>query len=167
MTLRESYPLDGKKPLKKTIAYVWFLFLLFFVLVIPIGIMLPVNLTQVSFFFSRVFVIGFPAFFLLFLSFLAYFYELFYMKYYFYDIIGNNLIIKKGVFSRNEITVAFNRLQDVYTHQDVLDRFFGLYDLYVSSATFTSGELSHIDGLNKENSEIIKGLILERIRKHE
>lgn len=85
------------------------------------------------------------------------------MKYYFYELTGKNLTIKKGVFSRNEITLPINRLQDVYVDQDILDRIFGLYDVHVSSATIISGNLSHIDGLNKENSEAIKKLILSGI----
>lgn len=88
------------------------------------------------------------------------------MKHYFYDVNGKTLIIKKGVFSKNEISLPFNRLQDVYVDQDILDRMFGLYDVHVSSATFVSGWLSHIDGLNKKNSEIIKEMLLEDINKH-
>jgi len=87
------------------------------------------------------------------------------MKYYFYDLVGKNLIIKKGVFSRNEITLPINRLQDVYVDQDILDRILGLYDVHVSSATIISGNLSHIDGLNKENAQVIKNLILSGIHK--
>ena len=80
-----------------------------------------------------------------------------------YAIVGKNLIIKKGIFSRNEITLPINRLQDVYVDQDILDRIFGLYDVHVSSATVISGNLSHIDGLNKENSDAVKNLILSGI----
>ena len=96
---------------------------------------------------------------------LKYIYEVFYMKYYFYDLAGKNIIIKKGVFSRNEITLQVNRLQDVYVDQDILDRIFGLYDVHVSSATIISGNLSHIDGLSKESSESVKNLILSSIHK--
>ena len=87
------------------------------------------------------------------------------MKYYSYDLVGKKLIIKKGVFSRNEITLPINRLQDVYVDQDILDRIFRLYDVHVSSATFISGILSHIDGLNKENSDVVKSLILSGVNK--
>jgi membrane protein YdbS with pleckstrin-like domain len=56
-------------------------------------------------------------------------------------------------------------LQDVYVDQDILDRIFSLYDVHVSSATIISGNLSHIDGLNKENAQAIKNLILSGIHK--
>ena len=61
--------------------------------------------------------------------------------------------------------MPINRLQDVYVDQDILDRIFGLYDVHVSSATIISGNLSHIDGLSKKNSESVKNLILSEIHK--
>jgi putative membrane protein len=94
---------------------------------------------------------------------LKYIYEVFYMKYYFYDATPQTISIRKGVFSRNEITLPFKRLQDVYVDQDILDRIFGLYDVHISSATITSAALSHIDGLNKENAEKVKQLLLKKI----
>ncbi len=94
---------------------------------------------------------------------LKYVYEVYYLKYYFFDFGKGTLIIRKGVFSKNEITLPINRLQDVYVDQDILDRIFGLYDVHVSSATMVSGLLSHIDGLNKENAETIKKMLLAKI----
>jgi membrane protein YdbS with pleckstrin-like domain len=94
-----------------------------------------------------------------------YIYEIYYLQNYFYDLSGKNLMIRKGVFTKEEIVLPIARLQDVYVDQDILDRIFGLYDLHVSSATTISGVLSHIDGLNKENANIIKNLILSGIHK--
>lgn len=85
------------------------------------------------------------------------------MKYYFYNADNQTISIKKGVFSKNEITLPFKRLQDVYVDQDILDRIFSLYDVHVSSATATSATLSHIDGLNKENAEKVKTILLKKI----
>lgn len=164
-TLREKYPLESRKPLKKTIAGIWsYLFITIF-----IGIFLSsflfgneiVNFQKFSFWTILYIYFGI---FILFLI-LKYIYEVFYLKYYFYDLVGKNLIIKKGVFSKNEITLPINRLQDVYVDQDILDRIFGLYDVHVSSATIISGNLSHIDGLNKENAQAIKNLILSGMHK--
>lgn len=76
---------------------------------------------------------------------------------------GKTLVIAKGVFSRNEVTLPMNRIQDVYVDQDILDRIFGLYDVHVSSATAASGFLSHIDGVNKANSEALKELLLDAV----
>jgi len=163
-TLQEKYPLENSKPLKKTLERIggFVPILLFFVL--PLIIFIPSQ--DFNLFLSKTMaVIIVLALFVLY-SICIYIYEVFYMKHYFYDVNGKTLIIKKGVFSKNEISLPFNRLQDVYVDQDILDRMFGLYDVHVSSATFVSGWLSHIDGLNKKNSEIIKEMLLEDINKH-
>jgi putative membrane protein len=159
VTLREKYPLESRKPLKKTIAGIWkFIFIIIFIGIFSEGgnIFPSFSLWTIIYIFIGIFIL-----FII----LKYIYEVFYMKYYFYDLVGKNLIIKKGVFSRNEITLPINRLQDVYVDQDILDRILGLYDVHVSSATIISGNLSHIDGLNKENSQAVKNLILSGIHK--
>lgn len=165
-TLKEKYPLEKRKPLKKTIESTWkFIFTIIFIVIFSFSffsqgknIFPNSNLQITIYIFIGIFIL---------LIILKYVYEVFYMKYYFYDLIQKNLIIKKGVFSRNEITLPINRLQDVYVDQDILDRIFGLYDVHVSSATIISGNLSHIDGLNKENSDAIKNLILSGIHKED
>lgn len=166
VTLKEKYPLESRKPLKKTMEWIWRYLLIIFGAGLPLSFIffkeanvfnfLRFNLRTIIYFF-----VGITSLVMI----LKYIYELYYLKYYFYDLAGKNLIIKKGVFSRNEITLPINRLQDVYVDQDILDRIFGLYDVHVSSATIISGNLSHIDGLNKENSEVIKNLILSGIHK--
>ncbi len=161
--LREKFPLDGKKPLKKTIESIWSFFILVLVALVLLYLVGYGQDENIFSNFSIILYISIGVFILFFV--LKYLYEIFYMKYYFYDLAGKNLIIKKGVFSRNEITLPINRLQDVYVDQDVIDRIFGLYDLHVSSATVISGNLSHIDGLDKSNSEAIKKLILSSIHK--
>jgi len=160
-TLRETYPLEIRKPLKKTIEGIGkFIFIIiiigFYLFVGRNDIFQNLNILKVVYILIGIFIL---------IIILKYIYEIFYMKYYFYDLVGKNLIIKKGVFSRNEITLPINRLQDVYVDQDILDRIFRLYDVHVSSATIISGNLSHIDGLNKENAETIKNLILSSIHK--
>jgi membrane protein YdbS with pleckstrin-like domain len=164
VTLREKYPLENRKPLKKTIASIWsFIFIIIFIGIFSFSFLSSANRIFPNF-NLWIIVYIFIGVFVLFII-LKYVYEVFYMKYYFYDLVGKNLIIKKGVFSRNEITLPINRLQDVYVDQDILDRIFGLYDVHVSSATIISGNLSHIDGVNKENAQAIKNLILSGIHK--
>lgn len=164
VTLREKYPLENRKALKKTLGSIWHF--IFVIIIIGVSIF--------SFLFSAdkipsnfnpwIIVYALIGIFILFII-LKYTYEVFYIKYYFYDLVGKNLIIRKGVFSRKEITLPINRLQDVYVDQDILDRIFGLYDVHVSSATTISGNLSHIDGVNKENAQAIKNLILSAVHK--
>lgn len=158
-SLREQYPLESTKPLKKTIeSSMGYLFLAIFLSVF-MGV---INGSLTGYVKFHYIVISIFLIMIIALT-LKYIYEIFYMKFYIYDANKDILAIKKGVFSRNEINLPFKRLQDVYVDQDILDRILGLYDLHVSSATMLSGYLSHIDGLNKENSEALKNLILKRI----
>jgi membrane protein YdbS with pleckstrin-like domain len=158
-TLREQYPLDDKKPLKKTIEGVFS----FIIVIIVFGFSFFSSIVSansaVNFSFWAILIIAIIIAYVV----LKYIYEIFYLRHYFYDMANSTLIIRKGVFSRNEIVLPINRLQDVYVDQDILDRIFGLYDLHVSSATAISGNLSHIDGLDKQGSDAIKSLILSGI----
>jgi uncharacterized membrane protein YdbT with pleckstrin-like domain len=156
VTLIEAYPLENIKPLKKTI-----LSSLIFVLIIT-----PSFFYVYLFIFSEVVSSGIMTFYIgiIFIFVIVkYVYEVFYMKSYFYDLVDDYLIIRKGVFSKNEITLPVNRIQDVYVDQDIFDRIFGLYDVHVSSATIISAHLSHIDGVNKENAQALKNLIISKI----
>ena len=166
-SLRERYPLESRKPLKKTFSEIGASLITIITFAIGVFIVLIQGRSAAStlqkFNFWPIFLI-FVALIILALI-LKYVYEVFYMKYYFYDLVGKNLVIKKGVFSRSEITLPVNRLQDVYVDQDILDRILQLYDVHVSSATMISGNLAHMDGLSKENAQSIKNLILSGIQK--
>jgi putative membrane protein len=61
-------------------------------------------------------------------------YQVFYYRFYFYDMIESEIIIKKGVIGRREMVIPFSRIQDIYVDQDVLDRIFGLYDVHIATA---------------------------------
>ena len=91
-------------------------------------------------------------------------YETKYFEKYYYDIRENFLVIKKGVFAPCETTLPYEKLQDVYLDQDLLDRAFNLWDLHVSTATGVSGREAHIDGVNLHNGETMKKMILEKIK---
>jgi membrane protein YdbS with pleckstrin-like domain len=163
-TWREQYPLEAIKPLKKTIGRVFiYAIVLLFLYIFSMNWSSSSSSSSGT---ARIFSLISPWWFIIIfviITILTYIYQVFYMKYYFYDMQGKTLIIAKGVFSRNEITLPVNRIQDVYVDQDILDRIFGLYDVHVSSATTASGFLSHIDGVNKANSEKLKGLLLQAI----
>lgn len=83
---------------------------------------------------------------------------------YFYDIDGPNFVIKKGIVAKREVTLPFSRITDVYLDQDVLDVFFGLYDLHISTPTAESGRFAHIDGLDRRGATQLRELILARIQ---
>jgi putative membrane protein len=87
-----------------------------------------------------------------------------YIRRYYYDAGDNFVTIKKGVFAPAEIHVMYQKIQDVYVDQDILDRIMDLYDVHIASATVTSGMEAHIDGVNHESAEAIKTLLLSRIQ---
>ncbi|HEV7424033.1 MAG TPA: PH domain-containing protein, partial [Candidatus Paceibacterota bacterium] len=86
-----------------------------------------------------------------------------YIKRYYYDCGEQFITIKKGVFAPTEIHVQYQKIQDVYVDQDILDRMMGLYDVHIASATVLSGIEAHIDGVNFEVAEGLKNLILAKI----
>ena len=87
-----------------------------------------------------------------------------YYERYYYDIRKNFLVIKKGVFMPRETTLPFDKMQDVYMDQDIWDRIFSLWDLHVSTATILSGFNAHIDGVNKENAEAMREMLMKQIK---
>ncbi len=93
------------------------------------------------------------------------FYQYLYFKTYFYDIDEQNVIIRKGVISKKEITMPFAKITDVYLDRDIGDVILGLYDIYLSTPTAESGLFAHIDGVNKQGSIELRKLILEQVNK--
>ncbi len=86
-----------------------------------------------------------------------------YIRRYFYDINNQFITIKKGVFAPAEIHVQFQKIQDVYVDQDILDRIMGLYDVHIASATAVSAMEAHIDGVDYAAAEGLKELLLRRV----
>ncbi len=86
-----------------------------------------------------------------------------YIKRYYYDCGEQFITIKKGVFAPTEIHVQYQKIQDVYVDQDILDRIMGLYDVHIASATVTSGIEAHIDGVDAKVAEDLKNIILGKI----
>lgn len=90
-------------------------------------------------------------------------YQYFYFKSYHYASDSNNIQIRKGVISKKEINLPYDRITDLYVEQDMLDRIFRLYDLHFSTATATSAMEAHIDGLNKLDCENLKNMIMKKM----
>lgn len=87
-----------------------------------------------------------------------------YINRYYYDCGEDFITIKKNVFTPTEIHVQYQKIQDVYVDQDIMDRIFGLYDVHIASATVTSGIEAHIDGVNTDVAESLKNIILSKIK---
>jgi len=86
-----------------------------------------------------------------------------YIRRYYYDCGDQFVTIQKGVFAPTEIHVQYQKIQDVYVDQDVLDRMMGLYDVHIASATIMSGIEAHIDGVEESVAEALKNIILSKI----
>jgi membrane protein YdbS with pleckstrin-like domain len=93
----------------------------------------------------------------------SYLYERWYFAVYFYDLTDDHIIIRKGPITPKEITIPYERVQDVYVDQDLWDRIFGLYDVHLSSATVSSGMEAHIDGVMKEAADGLKQKLLQKV----
>ena len=93
-------------------------------------------------------------------------YEWLYILNYKYYTDGKSITIKKGVISRHEITLPFNRITDLYIDQGILDRILGIHDLHFSSPTSTSGSAAHIAGLGKQDCHEVRILILNSMNEN-
>jgi membrane protein YdbS with pleckstrin-like domain len=157
-TTIEQYPLERRKIMKKllvsmigwTILFgIFFIIALVFASAVPWGWYLVVLVAGLHF---AIFCIDL-------------WYQTEYYKRYFYDIQPDFLSIKKGVITPHQTMLPYEKLQDVYMDQDIFDRIFNLWDVHVSTATAMSGYQAHIDGVNQDNAEKIRSIILDKIRK--
>ncbi|MBN1941574.1 MAG: PH domain-containing protein [Candidatus Diapherotrites archaeon] len=153
----KKFPLERRKILKKTIAGTFFWGIVFLI-VIVIALVIP-ELQLVSLLVVAACIVLFFVIFIV-----LYWYQTLYFEKYYYDIKPDFLVIRKGVFAPRETILPYEKLQDVYIDQDIFDRVFTLWDLHVSTATFLSGWEAHIDGVNIENGEAMKKMILEKIK---
>lgn len=90
-------------------------------------------------------------------------YQILYFLTYFYDFDANNIIIRKGVVTKREITLPFSKITDVYVDQDLFDVVMGLYDVHISTPTVESGKFAHIDGLNKKGAIKLRKMVLDAV----
>lgn len=80
-------------------------------------------------------------------------YHYLYYKLYYYKFDQEGGVVRKGVVSRGEGHVRYERLQNIYVDQDVLDRLLGLYDVHYETAGELSHHYSHVDGLRREGAD--------------
>lgn len=142
-----NLPLDRKKIIKKTLEKfpVFLLFLILGGIMVAVGFLLP----EFKLWWLTAIGIALPIISII----CVYIYQVYYYKLYFYNFEDASAQIRKGVISRNTGHVRYERIQNIYVDQDILDRIFGLFDVHYETAGETSGIYSHVDGLNRENSE--------------
>ena len=157
---REQFPLSTKKILKKTLAST----LVWIILALILWGVLAATLSSGTdtggwLAISTVGIFGFLFFIIL----LTWLYQRWYFAVYFYDLTSDYIVIKKGPITPQEITIPYERVQDVYVDQDLLDRMLGLYDVHLSSATISSGMAAHIDGVEKQASDGLRAMLLQTV----
>ena len=158
---REQFPLSTKKVLKKTLTgtLVW---IILFLILYGIAAFLFISLSSAIGNYLGLVTIGTFGL-LFFIVLLTYLYQQWYYNVYFYDLAPDYIVIKKDPITPREITIPYERIQDVYVDQDLLDRMFGLYDVHLSSATVSSGMEAHIDGVEKQAADGLRTLLLQTV----
>lgn len=169
---RDQFPLSKKKIIKKTLSSVLAFVIAFGVFYVVIIVLIAANSTHGA--ASSIGYIGIATVVLLLILAVitvpVYAYQRWYFATYFYDLTNDYIIIRKGPITPREITIPYERVQDVYVDQDLLDRLLGIYDVHLSSATMSSGMQAHIDGVEKTAADGLRAKLLttvsERISKH-
>lgn len=158
---RQQFPLSPKKIIKKTITstLMWVILLLIFYGISSVKI---ADVSEGAGYYFGITTAG-SLIFILIVIVLVYFYQRWYYAVYFYDLTPDYLVIKKGPITPREITVPYERFQDVYVDQDIFDRVMGLYDVHISSATISSGMQAHIDGVEKIAADGLRALLLQKV----
>lgn len=159
---REQFPLSTKKVLKKTVAGTLALSIILFIGWVVIAIAIGASDGNSNGILGIATVGIFGLILLVVLG--TYFYQKWYYAVYFYDLTDDFIIIKKGPITPIEITIPYERVQDVYVDQDLLDRLFGIYDVHLSSATISSGMEAHIDGVEKAAADGLRGFLLQTVQ---
>lgn len=164
---REKFPLSHRKILKKTISRTLLSVVLLGVLYIVLAVM--IGSTGGHGYLLGILTVVILGFIVL-LILLVYLYQSWYFAVYYYDLTNDYIVIRKGPITPSEITIPYERIQDVYVDQDLLDRILGIYDVHLSSATVSSAMSAHIDGVEKLAADGLRSLLLktvqERISKH-
>ncbi|MEK7644920.1 MAG: PH domain-containing protein [Patescibacteria group bacterium] len=170
-SLQTQFPLSAsKKFMKKMLEKAISVFLLSVLFSAVVGVVLFViassgdGVSDNAWIGSVAIAVGFfLLFFLVVMGLYAWYFKT-YIKRYYYSADKDFLTIKKNVFTPTEIHVQYQKIQDVYVDQDLLDRFIGLYDVHIASATVSSGIEAHIDGVEKAAAEGLKTFLLNSIR---
>ena len=159
-----QYPLSPKKLTKKMIGTIVpsFIFSVLLSVFVPLALMMLSSGTTVMQYLGVY--IGAVILIFIIIELLYSWYFKAYIRSYYYEGADNFITIRKNVFTPREIHVQYQKIQDVYVDQDLLDRMMGLYDVHIASATSASGLEAHIDGVEKEVAEALKNFFLQKIQ---
>lgn len=99
-----------------------------------------------------------------------------------YSIEGQFLTLRQGILSKQQRHIPYGVIQNLFVKQDLFDRIFGLASLTVENASQGAGALAtpqqqvemvgfsgnkvSIPGLTKANAEILKGIVLQKMKEN-
>ena len=101
------------------------------------------------------------------------------LKNFHYSIGENFLTLRQGILSKEQRNIPYGVIQNIFQKQDLLDRIFGLASLTIENSSHGqmsvqyqkksevigfSGNKVTIPGLTKANAEILKGIVLSRMK---
>jgi uncharacterized membrane protein YdbT with pleckstrin-like domain len=160
-----QYPLSPKKFWKKLIPALFGTFIWFVVLMGIVGVCVAIfaNTNPMLAQIAGLIGVGILVLLVVYLS-INIWYIKAYIRNYFYEGGDSFITIKKKVFTPQEIHVQYQKIQDVYVDQDLLDRIMGLFDVHIASATAASGIEAHIDGVDAATAEGLKNFFLGKIQ---
>lgn len=154
-------PLDKKKVYKKTISSSLLLVgPIMPISIFALGFSLTIN-TDISNLINLLSILA--IIFSILILLLIYIYQYYYYKLYFYRFEEKSATIRKGVISKQTGNVNYDKIQNIYVDQDILDRIFGLFDVHYETAGTISNIYSHVDGLNKENADKLVAFLNQKV----
>jgi len=160
--LRERFPLQSVKILKKSISTT-VLVTIASAIIIATSSFLATTIPDLDFLLNPIlqdFLIILPAA----VFFLKLFYEAAYFRNYDYSDNGEILVFRKGVFTIKDVTVSYEKIQNVFVDRDVFDRIFGLYDVHLSTVGMISQMQLHVDGINERDAGGLRDFFLSRVK---
>ncbi|MFK8284436.1 PH domain-containing protein [Capnocytophaga canis] len=82
-------------------------------------------------------------------------------KYFSYQIIGNELIIREGWLNKLETVVKFDKIHEVHLNQKFIHKIVGLYKVDIDTAGSDKVEIS-INGIDYHKALVIKDILTEK-----
>jgi hypothetical protein len=76
----------------------------------------------------------------------------------------HDVLYRSGLIATNTIVIPYNRVQHVALHEGVISRYLGLANVEIFTAGGSSSDLE-IPGIDKEQAEKIKQLLMRKIQK--